>query len=318
MKQINDDKEYEEYINSDEWKELREIILNRDNYSCVYCGSKNDLEVHHLTYKNFKNEFNAELATLCHFHHSQIHAIDNINIKIEFDEQFKSIKLFEKKDDKFIENNSNYLLNENSFDLLLRVYGKMFHTYKKYNGKKDFVCEKKICQSKAKDELTKLYIKIKKNEKWKKLYNELIEKIENSVDGEIISKDIILEWNKVGYIPLNTKILDLIICMYGKIVKEYNVEIKDGKEVSSLIYKKDSNILNCDYFNINVNIKRCKNCKKEFPLESEYCDICTYKKDTNNNKKGEPYKLIPMQKKPPMCECVVFKMYIDGEKDKTI
>lgn len=65
--------EYNQYLKSPEWKQKREQVLSRDNYQCINCGSKEDLNVHHLTYKHFKHELLIELITLCKRCHAIIH-----------------------------------------------------------------------------------------------------------------------------------------------------------------------------------------------------------------------------------------------------
>ena len=37
------------YLKSDEWKRKRYVVLKRDNWKCVYCGSK-ATQVHHKKY----------------------------------------------------------------------------------------------------------------------------------------------------------------------------------------------------------------------------------------------------------------------------
>jgi len=61
-------KPYKEYLKSDRWKKLRKIVLNRDNNKCIVCGTRYNLQVHHLHYKgiyenmDFKTD---QLVTLC-------------------------------------------------------------------------------------------------------------------------------------------------------------------------------------------------------------------------------------------------------------
>ena len=38
---------YEQYLESPQWRRLREQALQRDGRSCRLCGSAADLEVHH-------------------------------------------------------------------------------------------------------------------------------------------------------------------------------------------------------------------------------------------------------------------------------
>jgi len=43
---------YREYLQSDEWKRKRYVVLRRDNWHCVYCGAP-ATEVHHLKYAKY-------------------------------------------------------------------------------------------------------------------------------------------------------------------------------------------------------------------------------------------------------------------------
>ncbi len=77
---INDKEEYKEYLNSEHWKIIREARLKIDNNECKFCGSKNDLHVHHLTYKNKGNEKMYDLITLCKKCHLKLHEVIEENI----------------------------------------------------------------------------------------------------------------------------------------------------------------------------------------------------------------------------------------------
>ena len=75
-------KRYSDYMSSDEWRNTRMPILERDSYKCRICGS-NAEEVHHLTYAHFEKEFDFELVSLCkHCHYTEYHskqAKDNLD-----------------------------------------------------------------------------------------------------------------------------------------------------------------------------------------------------------------------------------------------
>ena len=43
---------YREYLQLDEWKRKRYVVLRRDNWRCVYCGAP-ATEVHHLKYAKY-------------------------------------------------------------------------------------------------------------------------------------------------------------------------------------------------------------------------------------------------------------------------
>src|SRR5579859_5354533 len=67
------------YLKSPEWKQKREVILERDNHKCKYCGSTENLQIHHKSYKNWQNEREDELITLCSDCHAKIHNKNTLN-----------------------------------------------------------------------------------------------------------------------------------------------------------------------------------------------------------------------------------------------
>lgn len=68
---------YDKFLKSDYWNAVRLLILKRDCYKCTVCSSVDQLEVHHTTYKNHKNEHNnlQDLITLCSKCHYEAHCI---------------------------------------------------------------------------------------------------------------------------------------------------------------------------------------------------------------------------------------------------
>lgn len=68
-------KEHKAYIQTKKWKCIRKEVLKRDGGKCVVCGSKSKLEIHHITYENWKNENLDELVTLCKTCHNAVHDI---------------------------------------------------------------------------------------------------------------------------------------------------------------------------------------------------------------------------------------------------
>ena len=67
--------DYSEYLISNQWKEVRELALERAKGRCQICGSSRDLDVHHNTYDNFGNEREhlEDLVVLCAEHHHIYH-----------------------------------------------------------------------------------------------------------------------------------------------------------------------------------------------------------------------------------------------------
>lgn len=79
---------YQRYIRSKAFKELREIVLERDGHKCQVCNwcdtepGKRTLSVHHKTYVHLykEREHLDDLITLCSVCHRAIHsAVSNMN-----------------------------------------------------------------------------------------------------------------------------------------------------------------------------------------------------------------------------------------------
>lgn len=71
------DKKYKEYLLSEKWKQIKEIILKRDNFKCTQCEAEDQLHIHHLTYQHIYNELEhlEDLTTLCEMCHKKQHKI---------------------------------------------------------------------------------------------------------------------------------------------------------------------------------------------------------------------------------------------------
>jgi phage terminase large subunit GpA-like protein len=65
--------EYKAYLQSSQWKSIRESILKRDKGRCVKCNSSKQLNIHHLHYKNIFHEKEDDLITLCEACHRKEH-----------------------------------------------------------------------------------------------------------------------------------------------------------------------------------------------------------------------------------------------------
>lgn len=68
---------YEEYLQTPEWRQKRELALERDNYCCRVCNSDERLHVHHRTYVRRGNENLEDLTTLCEECHERYHRKTN-------------------------------------------------------------------------------------------------------------------------------------------------------------------------------------------------------------------------------------------------
>ena len=75
-------KNYDEYLQSDEWKAKAEARRIIDNNRCVICeciGTNfNKLNCHHISYRNIYNEdIERDLVTVCNTCHLSIHKMMN-------------------------------------------------------------------------------------------------------------------------------------------------------------------------------------------------------------------------------------------------
>jgi 5-methylcytosine-specific restriction endonuclease McrA len=73
--------QYMEYLKSDQWKEKRQAVLERDGNKCMLCGDSDTvLNAHHNSYDNVGDEPLGDLITLCcecHKHYHLLHAQDD-------------------------------------------------------------------------------------------------------------------------------------------------------------------------------------------------------------------------------------------------
>ena len=66
---------YREYLKSDHWKQLRKRKLSRARHHCSICGSKHDIDVHHLNYRDWTNVRTSDLRLVCRRCHDLIHVL---------------------------------------------------------------------------------------------------------------------------------------------------------------------------------------------------------------------------------------------------
>lgn len=64
---------YTLYLNSDDWKNKRSLVLKRDNNICQACLTNAANQVHHLTYERVFNEPLFDLVSICNTCHDKIH-----------------------------------------------------------------------------------------------------------------------------------------------------------------------------------------------------------------------------------------------------
>lgn len=71
-------REYSEYLESPEWKRLRDYVIEQHPI-CEKCGLNKSTEVHHLQYKQIVNVSPHDLMAVCHECHTDIHFLIKVN-----------------------------------------------------------------------------------------------------------------------------------------------------------------------------------------------------------------------------------------------
>lgn len=71
-------REYDEYLESDEWAARRVIVLKRDRYLCQGCLECEATDIHHLTYERLFSELLCDLVGLCRDCHAKCHPYKDI------------------------------------------------------------------------------------------------------------------------------------------------------------------------------------------------------------------------------------------------
>lgn len=80
MKSQQRNREYEEYLVSDDWMEKRKLAYEAADYRCATCGKKRSLNAHHLVYRNLHDvDPITELLVLCKKCHKIAHIVNTKN-----------------------------------------------------------------------------------------------------------------------------------------------------------------------------------------------------------------------------------------------
>ena len=82
---------YKNYLQSDDWRKKREELFLERGKVCEKCGSKENIQVHHLRYRNLFNEKLEDLQVLCKPCHMEEHEIDENNKKPKHNYRSKEI-----------------------------------------------------------------------------------------------------------------------------------------------------------------------------------------------------------------------------------
>ena len=65
-------KSYDEFLNTEEWRQVAAMVKDRDGNKCVICGSTENLNAHHIGYDGDRMDEN-DIVTLCNRCHECLH-----------------------------------------------------------------------------------------------------------------------------------------------------------------------------------------------------------------------------------------------------
>ena len=63
---------YKEFLKTEEWKQIAQMVKERDGQKCVICGSTENLNAHHIGYDGDRMDEN-DIVTLCNRCHECLH-----------------------------------------------------------------------------------------------------------------------------------------------------------------------------------------------------------------------------------------------------
>lgn len=69
---------YPKYIKSPEWLARRIEFYSKFGRNCAACGTRNNTQIHHMSYKHLGKELDSELMVLCMSHHQDYHARNGV------------------------------------------------------------------------------------------------------------------------------------------------------------------------------------------------------------------------------------------------
>ena len=85
-------KKYSDYLGSRHWKNKRIETFSIRGNKCESCGSSENIQVHHTTYKNIGNENVSELMVLCKDCHVLVHKVIKQNNIVKYSHLIKKKK----------------------------------------------------------------------------------------------------------------------------------------------------------------------------------------------------------------------------------
>lgn len=106
---------YRDYLNTEHWRRVKERYNNSKlPKKCYVCGCRDNLNLHHKTYKNIGNERLMDLIYLCNEHHNIVHKVINFYNKDLWTASRYVRKRYEKGKLSFIYRDHNFCADNKS------------------------------------------------------------------------------------------------------------------------------------------------------------------------------------------------------------
>ena len=71
---------YERHLESEYWKRIRRLVMDRDRSICQGCLIVSADHVHHLTYERLGEELAIDLISVCWECHGKLHGLEKVNL----------------------------------------------------------------------------------------------------------------------------------------------------------------------------------------------------------------------------------------------
>ena len=119
---------YEEYIQSEDWKNKRKEVLLEKGNKCFICGSSENIHIHHTNYRTLGDEDTRFLFPLCKECHEEIHSLVE-EYREPLQKQIKDLLNTEKE--KIVKGlleiyEKHFMDNRNIFDKLRKIKYKYY------------------------------------------------------------------------------------------------------------------------------------------------------------------------------------------------
>lgn len=186
---------YEEYLKSEHWQEVKKVKLKTTNYRCQLCNSPLNLNVHHRCYDHINEEQNhlEDLVILCKDCHKRFHETlpkppkhKFITIEEILEEKEKFIKMYDERIE-YLETRKKKYGNLRK-DEYIEMYDTLIKEKKEEKEKviKELEKSEKILELKKEREQLREELESQSNHDTSCFVGKTIEEIDKEIEGYLL------------------------------------------------------------------------------------------------------------------------------------